>query len=200
MSVIEEAEEHFRKAEKLSLVQDDKKRALVEYKKALELCPGMAEAHWRIGQIYSSAKKPKLDLALEEFKEAIRLSPDWSEGYICAAHVLCKMGQFEEALQYYHDALRIDSNDSRIHFSLGYCLSDLGRYSEAVESYRKGLNLKQDYGDISARMMLADALKEIGELDEAIREWKIVAETEAVWDYEEHHQKKAKQILRELEA
>jgi len=196
MSVVEKAQEHYRKADDLAWIQGNQEEALVEYRKALELYPDMAEAHWRIGQIYFFAEKPQLDIALKELMEAVRISPDWGEGYLWVANVLDKMGRLEEALSYYHDALRFQSDDPRIYFSLGYCLAKLERHKEAVGAFRQGLKLNPCYGEISARMKLADSLKEIGKLDEAINEWQIVANTKIVWDYEEHHSEKAKQMLR----
>lgn len=196
MSIEQQAEEHFKKAEHLAWIEEKEDEALEEYRQALELCPDMPWAHLRIGQVHLSAKPPRFDDALSEFKQAIDLAPEWGEAYLAIANALFDMGQFEKAVEEYRRALRLAPDDPRIHISLACCLSEIKHYAEAIEEYRRGIDLKPAYGEMDAHMMLADAYKANGQINEAIREWKIVAGMKPVWDYEKPHPKEAKRMLK----
>jgi tetratricopeptide (TPR) repeat protein len=52
----------------------------------------------------------------------------------------------------------------------------MGRLAEAITSFRSGLELKPHYGEADARLMLADAFERSGKIQDAITEWKMVAE------------------------
>jgi Tfp pilus assembly protein PilF len=191
----EQAREHFAAGDSLAWVKHKTGAALKEYRAALELDPGMAEAHWRIGQIYYFAKRRDLKAALHEFREAIRLKPDWSEAHLCAANALADLGQLSLSIKEYRKAIRLDASDSRARISLGVCLSKSGRYVEAIKAYREGICLKPTYGEMSARMLLADALIASGRAKEAAKELETVLEMEPVWDYEKTDYKRAKEMI-----
>lgn len=190
-----EAEKHFQNGYRLAWIEMNEPEAIIELKKALELQPDMAEAHEQIGSIHFHAKKPRLLDALNEFEETIRLSPKWSEGHFMFANTLMELKRYKDALHEYRIAAGLASDDARILIDLGYCLHKLKHYSQAVKAYHQGIALKPAYGEMGARMMLADTLKDAGRLKEAAIEWKIVANTEPVWDYEMKLPAEAKELL-----
>lgn len=169
--------------------------ALKEFQTALEIWPDNPQAHCQIGQIHLSSRKPNLSEALKEFETVTRLAPDWGEGHLCCGNALDEMGRGSEAESFYKEAARLMPADARPHTSLAICLVKLGRFSDAITFFRRGIALKPHYGEISARMMLADALLQNGQTTEAISEWEIVSNMKAVWDYEEGEPERAKKLM-----
>jgi tetratricopeptide (TPR) repeat protein len=188
-----QAERHFRKAERLAWTEQEEAEGMQEYRKALELWPDMVEAHWRIGQLHFFAEQPRLKDALAEFKEAVRLSPEWAEGRLWVANALVQLGMLTEAAEEYRRALHFAPDDPRTHFSLADCLCRMGRYGEAIRECRQGISLKPAYGELDAHMLLADALKASGQMGEALREWSIVSGMEPDTGYD--HAAEAKRML-----
>lgn len=189
------AQQHFERGDKLAWLQGRKADALREYRAALELDPTMEMAHWRIGQLYFHARQRDLAAALAEFQETVRLAPNWNEGYFCCAITLQDLGRREEALAAFLDAVRLEPGDARVQIALGSCYVQMGRFEAAIECYRQGLRLNPAYGAMAAHLMLADAYKESGQITEAISEWRIVAETKPVWDYEDANPDHARKML-----
>lgn len=169
--------------------------ALNEFRTALDIWPDNPRAHCQIGQIHFSASKPNLSEALKEFQTVTRIAPDWGEGHLCCGNALDEMGRSDEAESSYQEAARLMPSDARPHTSLAICLVKLGRFSDAITSFRRGIALNPHYGEISARMMLADALLQNGQIKEALIEWEIVSKMKAVWDYEEGEPELAKKLM-----
>jgi tetratricopeptide (TPR) repeat protein len=71
----------------------------------------------------------------------------------------------------------------------------LGRNKEAVQHYRDGLALNPHYCEADARVMLANALKKIGKLDEAVIEWEAVVKMEPMYPSYEKPMQDAKREL-----
>jgi tetratricopeptide (TPR) repeat protein len=191
--------DEIKEADKLAWMDDRPRAALKAYRLVLQSNPGNALAHWRIGQIHFFAEERNLEGALNEFRQAIDISPDWSEGHLCCANTLKAMNRLDDAIAEYREAIRLHPSDARYHISLGDCLARLGAYGDAVLSFRKGIELQPSYGEIDARMMLADALRNDGRVQDAINEWRIVAGMKAVWDYEKGKPERAKSLIAEYE-
>jgi tetratricopeptide (TPR) repeat protein len=200
MSLREQAAAHFKRGDELAWIESSETAALKEYRSALELFPAYPEAHWRIGQIHFFAASPRLEDALQAFQDVIRIAPDWSEGHFWVANTLREMGRLEEAIKEYEEAIRLGPTDPRHHISYGNSLSQMGRHEEAVAALRRGVQLKPHYGEASARMFLADALKATGQLQAAMQEWRFVASMKVVSYFEEGEPERARALLRQYSA
>lgn len=187
------AEEHIQNGFRLAWIENDRTAALREFAAALRIEPHNSRAHLQIGQIHFY--ESDLIKALREFEEVNRLAPHWGEGHLFRANTLQDLERFEEAESAYYRTIDLMPDDPRPHISLGTCLVKLGRLSEAIAAFRKGIALKLAYGEIASRMMLADALLENGQKEEALEQWRTVANMEAVWDYEQDDPGKARQML-----
>lgn len=191
----EHSEEHCRNGFRLAWVENNHDAALKEFQTALQLWPDNPQAHCQIGEILFFASNRNLADALKEFEHVTRVAPDWAEGHLWHGNTLQEMERYEEAESAYNDAARLMPSDARAHISLGGCPVKLGKFAPAVAAFRRGIALKPAYGEMSARMMLADALRKNGQLEEALSEWKTVANMEAVWDYERGEPERAKAFL-----
>jgi hypothetical protein len=83
-------------------------------------------AHYRAGD---------LDASIPEYREALRLKPDFREAHHNLTLVYSEQGRFEEWVVEYQAALRLNPNDPEYRNSLGVTFAKLGRNEEAVGKY-----------------------------------------------------------------
>jgi tetratricopeptide (TPR) repeat protein len=194
-SAKELAEEHCREGFRLAWLEKKPAAALEKFRAALEIWPANPQAHCQIGEIHFFAPERNLPEALREFDETIRRAPDWGEGHFWRGAVLQEMERHEEAASAYKEAVRLMPRDPRAYVSLGDCLAKLEKYAEAVDALQKGISARPAYGEMAARMKLADVFCKNGQLPNAIQQWQTVANMTAVWDYEQSEPERAKKFL-----
>lgn len=71
--------------------------AEANFRKALELDPNMAAAHFNLGTLY--LKKGDNEAALEHLNKSIELDPNFAASYFNRAMALANLGRTEEAIQ-----------------------------------------------------------------------------------------------------
>lgn len=114
------------------------------------------------------SRQGKLDLALADYNEAIRICP-WSvDPVLNRGVVLEAMGRWEEALQDYRAVLAAAPDDPAAWNNLGNATAGLGRWSEAVQYYDKATRLAPTFSFAAANKALA--LYESGQQDQAMRD------------------------------
>ncbi len=95
----------------------DPDTALLHREKALEINPGfVAKMHNRTG--YLLAQQGRLDAAVREFEEAVRLYPDYASAHNNLGVILARQGRYEEALVELAEALRISPGDASVPTSI----------------------------------------------------------------------------------
>ncbi len=84
--------------------------------------------------------------AVEAFKEAVRLEPDFAEAHYrlgLAYHATAQREEaeksFEAAAEAYEKALKKEPKDSDAHFYLGLVLGRLGKYDDAVKAFKESI-------------------------------------------------------------
>ena len=70
---------------RILFAQGKTEQAILEYRKALEIAPDYASAHYHMG--LALMKVSKLDAARNEFKEVLRIAPDSELGRLSASYV-----------------------------------------------------------------------------------------------------------------
>jgi Flp pilus assembly protein TadD len=133
------------------------------YKKAIELKPDYAEAHYNLGVMLQNLGR--FDEAEKSYKKAIELKPDFPEAYNNLGATLLKLSKIEEAEKSYKKAIELKPDYAEAHYNLGVMLQNLGRFDEAEKSYKKAIELKPDYAE--AHYNLGNTLKKVGRFDEA---------------------------------
>ena len=133
-------------------------------------------AHNNIGIIL--AEQGKLDEAIAEFREAIRLEPDSQLAHSNLGHGLVEQGKLDEAIAEFREALRLKPLDPTGHFDhnpvatlrcdLGDALAKQGKLDDAIAEFREALRLKPDLARAHAN--LGSELRRQGKLDEATAE------------------------------
>jgi Flp pilus assembly protein TadD len=82
--------------------------------------------------------------AVDEFKHALRLEPNYFAAYLNLANTLLDMGKHEEAIAQFHEALRLKPADAKAHNDLGVALKSMGDVRGAVAEFQTVLSLRPD--------------------------------------------------------
>jgi tetratricopeptide (TPR) repeat protein len=110
--------------------------ALSALRQALKLDPGVPETHYDLALLLS---KPGGDAreAEAEWRETIRLQPDYSQARMNLANFLWQYNQSAEAAYQFEYALRIRPDYALAHLNYAQMLRSIGRMPEAAEHLRK---------------------------------------------------------------
>lgn len=143
---------------------ETRKLAIAAANHALEIDPGLAEAHAALA--YSDLYEWNWASAEREFESAIRLNPSYPSAHLWFGHYLSARGQFDRALQEIRLAADLDPMSEIIQTQIAWTLGHARRYEEAIRQYRKVLADHPEYQ--WALWAFGGALTETGEYDAAI--------------------------------
>jgi serine/threonine protein kinase/tetratricopeptide (TPR) repeat protein len=110
----------------------------------------------------------RLDDAVAQLREAIRINKDYAYAYINLGVALNKQGKRDEAIAEYRKAIALDPECVLAHSNLGGALHEQGLLDEAVTECRKAIALDPAYAP--AHVNLGNALFDQGKRDEAVAE------------------------------
>jgi tetratricopeptide (TPR) repeat protein len=111
-------------------------------------------------------KQGKLDEALAQFQQSVRIAPDNAEALNNLANVLAAKGADEAAIAQYQKALQIQPLYADAQYNLGNVLRKQGRLDEAIAHYRKAVEILPD--NAAAQNNLGQALLLKGDLNGAM--------------------------------
>lgn len=112
--------------------------------------PGNPRARYELGVSYDLAGMT--DKAIEEYKTALRLYPEYVYAHINLGIAQSEKGRLDKAIEHFLIASRLSPNLDYVHINLGITYSRLGRFDKAAEHYRQALRLNPGNG--KARMLL----------------------------------------------
>ncbi len=92
-----------------------------------------AKAHTDLGAAYF--QQNKLEVALDEFTEAIKAYPNYALAYNGMGLVRAALGEDAEAEASFKKAIQLQPNNSESHNNYGNFLCNKGRYDEAVVQF-----------------------------------------------------------------
>ena len=87
------------------------------------------------------AGQGKLDEAIAEYREAIRLKPDYALAHNNLGLILGLQGKLDESIAEHREAIRLEPDLADAYCNLGLALRQLGRDGEALGYLRKGHEL-----------------------------------------------------------
>jgi len=126
------------------------------------------ESHFYLGRTYFL--QGRLDQAMQHFRRAIWLDPDYGLGYYGLGALLHYGGRLKEAIEAYQQAHRLMPQRAVVLNDLGHAYHQAGRLQEALAAYRKALALKPDLALSSTN--LGDLYAAQDKSEEAIAHYK----------------------------
>ena len=113
--------------------------------------------------------------AIEHFRRAVELSPDYAEAHyrLGLAHNALKQTEeaekaFNDAVKAYEKIVKQEPKNSDAYYFLGLCLERLGKYDEAVKALKEAVKNSPEEND-DKYFELASAHFQIAQYDESVR-------------------------------
>jgi len=113
-----------------------------------------AQQWFEMGMSWDSSPAT-LPQAVDAYRSAINLSPDWVEAHINLGTALYQMGRMEESRDVFRRASLLDPRNALAHFNLG-CMHDrLGDTQAAIEEFRGAIAYSPHMADAHLNLALA---------------------------------------------
>lgn len=120
------------------------KDAISAHEKALELDPGLMQAHVNLIILYGRAGDFRK--AEEQYQAALRLNPNkYPDTYYNYGVLLMKEGKFDRAQEALDNALTINPSYAEAHNDMGYLLERQGKLDEAAFEYQKAVEERPEF-------------------------------------------------------
>ena len=117
-----------------------------------------------LGSAFS--KKGQIEEATRQYREAVRIKPDYPQGRINLGLALGQAGRSDEAVTQLREGLRLNPQFHDGHYLLGLALVQNGQIDEAIRQFREALRVDPDH--VGTHNDLGLALGRKGRMDEAI--------------------------------
>ena len=143
----------------------DAGRAIGQYARALEQVPQFADGRIRLAEAF--IRLGRLDDAIAQCRELLRIRPRYGPAYRTMAFALNRKNLTPEAIAAYRLAIALDPTFSTVHLELGSLLAARGDGAGAAEHFGRAVDLSPE--DPDAQRSLVKILAAQGRLDDAIR-------------------------------
>ena len=140
----------------------------------LEQFPYSATLHNLSGA--SNAGLGQYDAAMDSYRVAIKIKPDFAEAYYNMGIALNNNNQPDAAIDSYKKALKIQPDYAEVYNNIGVILSNNDEMEAAIASYMQALKFKPDYADVYINM--GDSLRKKGDLETAIHNYRCAVNIE----------------------
>lgn len=117
----------------------DKKRALQEFQKAIELKPNYGDAYHNLGNAYREIGE--YDKALENYQKAASFNPNLWQSYQNIAALYFENKQYDKALEYIQKAIQINPKNINLRVNLGVVHLVMGQKEKAKEIFNLILSI-----------------------------------------------------------
>ena len=87
------------------------------------------------------ARRGQVDEAIDHYRKALKIKPDFAEAHINLGNALARRGQVDEAISHYRKALEIKPENAEAHNNFGVVLAGHGQVDEALQHFQKALDL-----------------------------------------------------------
>jgi len=137
------------------------------YRKALELDPESASAHYNLGA--SLVRSGEFAKAESHLRTALKKNPN-TQTYTALGIALWQQGRIDEAIANLRAAIKADPKNAAPYDTLGTILIQQGKLEEAASTYR---DLIRNRPSAAAHQELAQVLTRLGRTDEARKEMEL---------------------------
>ena len=133
--------------------QGESAKAIVQFRRALDIRPDSAYAHNNLGSALSALGEPVE--AIIHYRRALRINPDFASAHNNLGLALSALGESAEAIFHFRRAIRLDPDYAFAHNNLGIELFALGQSAEAIAHFRRAIRVDPDYADAHANLDIA---------------------------------------------
>ncbi len=126
--------------------------------------PEKARPRYNLGVVIGH--QGRVEEAIEQYREAIRIKPDHEKANNNLGNALVNLGKRDEAVDYFNKALRKNPDYADAHNNLANVLWELGRTEGAMRHYSEVLRINPDHAE--AHHNFGNFLLGLGRLDEAV--------------------------------
>jgi len=136
------------------------------YRRSLASHAAQPHVHRDLGKLLAS--QGRLDEAIAEFRETIRLKPDNEDAHLCLATAFARKGEFGAAEAGYRDVLRLQPSQMVARLALAETLCNLGRPVEAERLLREAPAMREPALAAALAWRLGVALKQQKKYSQAL--------------------------------
>jgi protein O-GlcNAc transferase len=147
-------------------------------KRAIDLDPGLAHAHYLYGLILLEQKK--VARAGRSFRNAAKLDPRNVSVHLALAATMATRGQEKDAIKTYRNALRVSPGDQEALYHLAALLEQEGKKSEALDAYEALALATANDPEFESWNVLAN--QKVKELAYAISQESVDVAESSMWD------------------
>ena len=148
--------------------QGQLQQALSHCNEMLEKFPNSVVLHNISGASYAGLMQ--FDAAIDSYKKAIKIKPDYADVYNNMAAVLKDKGDLEAAIDSCKEAIKIKPHYAEAYINMGNALQDKGDLEAAIDSYKQALKINPNHAEAYYNMGIA--LEDKGDLEAAIDSYK----------------------------
>ena len=130
--------------------QGQLQKALNEASKLLKQFPNSVSLYNIQGAV--NAGLDQFDAAIDCYKKAFALKPDYAGAYNNMGSALKAQGKLEEAIEAYNKALAIKPDLAEAFNNMGNALRMQGKMEESIKAYNKALAIRPDYAEVYNNM------------------------------------------------
>jgi serine/threonine protein kinase/Flp pilus assembly protein TadD len=138
-------------------IENDQDKALKILHQIAGKYPKEKGPHYSLGLYYQNRDKEK---ALEEYKIAIDLDPNYSFAHNQIGYLYLDLGNYEKAIEHFNKYVSLNPGDSNPLDSLAEAYFRMGRLDEAITKYKEALKIKPDFLTSLSNPPYVFALKE----------------------------------------
>jgi tetratricopeptide (TPR) repeat protein len=104
--------------------------------------PYKPRQHYNLGVVL--ARKENLDDAIEHYRTALKIKPDYLEAYYNLGNALARKGDAKAAIYNYRKALQLNPDFFKSYYNIARVLSNQGKTGEAIYNYQKALIINSE--------------------------------------------------------
>ena len=131
------------------------------YEQAARISPGMAAAHFGLGNALLGAER--YDDAIRAYRRTLELKPDFAEALNNLGRACQLSGSPEAAIGYFERALVLNPNLAKTAYNLGLAYAASGKPADAVRPFLRALQLSPEQPEVLTA--LGRVYSDIGQLD-----------------------------------
>jgi tetratricopeptide (TPR) repeat protein len=120
-------------------------KQLEYFEELVRIYPKDVNAHMTLGNQYFGTQK--YDLAIEQFKIATQLDPQFSQIYNQLGYAYRFMGDYTKAEAAFKKYISLLPNDPNPYDSYAELLLEMGEYEVSIENYEKAIELNPDFAN-----------------------------------------------------